>query len=131
VIKIDHLGIAVRDLEAAIATYKTLGLAAEDVCEVPSERVRVAFLPIGESRLELLAPTSPDSPIARFLEKRKGLHHVCFLVDDLDAALADLKARGVALLDQQPRPGAFGSRVAFLHPSAGDGVLLELKEKAK
>jgi len=91
--------------------------------------VRVAFLPVGESRLELLEPTAPDSVIARFLEKRSGLHHVCVLVEDIDAALADLRARGVALIDERPRPGAGGSRVAFVHPRAAGGMLLELKEK--
>jgi len=83
---------------------------------------------VGESRLELLEPTDPSSVIARFLEKRSGLHHVCVLVDDIEAALAELKSRGVPLIDEVPRPGAGGCRVAFLHPRAASGVLLELKE---
>jgi methylmalonyl-CoA epimerase len=91
--------------------------------------VRAAFLPVGESRLELLEPTDPDSVIARFLQKRSGLHHVCVLVEDIEAALAELKQKGVELLDQQPRPGAGGSRVAFIHPRSAGGVLLELKQK--
>jgi methylmalonyl-CoA/ethylmalonyl-CoA epimerase len=98
--------------------------------EVPTEKVRAAFLPVGASRLELLEPTDPSSPIARFLEKRSGLHHVCVVVEDLEAALAELKAKGVALIDERPRPGAGGSRVAFVHPRAAAGVLLELKEGA-
>lgn len=128
--KIDHLGIAVSDLEAAMRQYQALGLTVENVEEVPTEKVRIAFLPLGESWIELLEATAPDSPIARFLEKRSGLHHICVLVDDIEAALAGLKARGVPLIDEKPRPGAGGSRVAFLHPRAAAGVLFELKEKA-
>ena len=96
---------------------------------MPTEKVRTAFLPVGESHLELLEPTEPDSVIARFLEKRSGLHHVCVLVEDIEAALAELKARGVPLIDETPRVGAGGCRVAFVHPKAGAGVLLELKEE--
>jgi methylmalonyl-CoA epimerase len=129
VIKIDHLGIAVPDLAQAIESYRKLGFEAERTQEVPTEKVRIAFLPIGESRLELLEPTDPSSTIARFLEKRSGLHHVCLLVEDIDQTLAALKAAGVPLIDQAPRVGAGGSRVAFLHPKAAGGVLLELKQK--
>ncbi|PYQ16001.1 MAG: methylmalonyl-CoA epimerase [Acidobacteria bacterium] len=128
-LKIDHLGIAVPSLADAVAAYETLGFAVETREEVPSEKVRVAFLPVGDSRLELLEPTEPGSPIGRFLQKRSGLHHVCVLVEDIDAALAELRARGVPLIDEVPRPGAGGSRVAFLHPRAAGGVLLELKQK--
>jgi len=128
-LKIDHLGIAVPSLEPAIAAYEALGFRVEQTHDVPSEKVRVAFLPVGESRLELLEPTDPSSVIARFLEKRAGLHHVCVLVDDLDAALAEMKVRGVPLLDPAPRTGAGGCRVAFVHPRGAGGVLLELKER--
>ena len=128
VLKIDHLGIAVASLQEALGAYRALGFEVSDVHEVATERVRAAFLPVGEARLELLEPTEPDSVIARFLQKRSGLHHVCLLVEDLEAALAELRARGVELLDQAPRPGAGGSRVAFIHPRAAGGVLLELKE---
>jgi methylmalonyl-CoA/ethylmalonyl-CoA epimerase len=128
VLKIDHLGIAVPRLEDAVAAYEALGFAVESTHFVPTEKVRAAFLPVGESRLELLEPTDPSSVIARFLEKRSGLHHVCVLVEDIEAALAELKDRGVPLIDQVPRPGAGGCRVAFLHPRAAGGVLLELKE---
>ena len=128
-LKIDHLGIAVPSLAEAVKAYEALGFTVQSTEEVPTEKVRVAFLPVGESRLELLEPTAPDSVIARFLEKRSGLHHVCVLVEDIDAALADLRARGVVLIDEKPRPGAGGSRVAFVHPRATGGMLLELKEK--
>jgi len=128
-LKIDHLGIAVPSLAEAVKAYEALGFTVQSTEEVPTEKVRVAFLPVGDSRLELLEPTAPDSVIARFLEKRSGLHHVCVLVEDIDAALADLRARGVLLIDEKPRPGAGGSRVAFVHPRAAAGMLLELKEK--
>jgi methylmalonyl-CoA/ethylmalonyl-CoA epimerase len=128
-IKIDHLGIAVPSLTDAIEAYRALGFEPSETHDVPSEKVKAAFLPIGESRLELLEPTDPSSTIARFLEKRTGLHHVCLLVEDLEAALAELKARGVRLIDETPRPGAGGCRVAFLHPKATGGVLIELKQQ--
>lgn len=127
-LKIDHLGIAVPSLAEAIRAYRTLGFEVAETHDVPSEQVRTAFLPIGESRLELLEPTDPSSTIARFLERRAGLHHVCVLVDDLEQALAELKSRGVRLIDETPRSGAGGSRVAFVHPKSAGGVLIELKE---
>jgi methylmalonyl-CoA/ethylmalonyl-CoA epimerase len=129
-LRIDHLGIAVPRLEEAVAAYEALGFRVEARHDVPSEKVRTAFLPLGESRVELLEPTDPSSTIARFLAKRSGLHHVCVLVDDLAAALAELKARGVPLIDEAPRIGAGGCRVAFVHPRGAAGVLLELKEDA-
>ncbi len=128
ILKVDHLGIAVPSLAEARRAFEALGLAVEAEHEVPTERVRTAFLPVGESHLELLEPTDPSSVIARFLQSRKGLHHVCVLVDDIEAALAELRAKGVALLDEAPRPGAGGCKVAFIHPRAAAGVLLELKE---
>jgi len=128
-LKIDHLGIAVPSLAEAIRAYEALGFTVQSTEEVPSEKVRVAFLPVGESRLELLEPTEAGSVIARFLQKRSGLHHVCVLVEDIEAALAELRAKGVSLIDETPRPGAGGSRVAFVHPRAAGGVLLELKQK--
>ena len=129
VLKVDHLGIAVRDLAEAVRAYETLGFAVSDTHDVPTEKVRAAFLPVGESRLELLEPTDPSSVIARFLEKRSGLHHVCVLVEDIEAAMEELRTRGVTLLDEKPRVGAGGCRVAFVHPKAAGGVLLELKEE--
>jgi methylmalonyl-CoA/ethylmalonyl-CoA epimerase len=130
-LKIDHLGIAVPSLGPAIAAYEALGFQVEATQDVPTEKVRTAFLAIGESHLELLEPTHPSSVIARFLEKRSGLHHVCVLVDDLDAALEEMKARGIPLVDEAPRVGAGGGRVAFVHPKGAAGVLLELKEREK
>jgi methylmalonyl-CoA/ethylmalonyl-CoA epimerase len=128
-LKIDHLGIAVKDLAEAIRAWKELGFEVEATHDVPTEKVRTAFLPIGETHLELLEPTDPASVIAKFLEKRSGLHHVCVLVDDIEESLRTLKARGVALVDETPRVGAGGCRVAFVHPRAAGGVLLELKEE--
>ena len=129
-LRIDHLGIAVPSLDAAVAAYEALGFRVEARHDVPTEKVRTAFLPVGESHLELLEPTDPSSAIARFLEKRSGLHHVCVLVDDLEQALAEMKARGVPVIDETPRTGAGGCRVAFVHPKGAAGVLLELKESA-
>jgi LAO/AO transport system kinase len=126
---IDHLGIAVREIESAVAAYRALGFTVERIEEVPTEKVRAAFLPVGDAHLELLEPTDPSSVIARFLEKRSGIHHICLRVPDIEAALARLKAAGVALIDEAPRPGAGGCRVAFLHPKAAAGVLIELKEE--
>jgi methylmalonyl-CoA/ethylmalonyl-CoA epimerase len=128
-LRIDHLGIAVADLGEATKAWEALGFVVESVHDVPTEKVKAAFLPIGESHLELLEPTDPTSVIAKFLEKRPGLHHVCVLVEDIDATLADMKARGVRLIDEKPRVGAGGCRVAFVHPKATGGVLLELKEE--
>lgn len=128
ILKIDHLGIAVPSLTEGVPAWEALGFTVADRHDVPSEKVRTAFLPVGQSQFELLEPTDPDSVIARFLEKRKGLHHVCILVEDLDGALVELKGRGVTLLDETPRVGAGGCRVAFIHPKSAGGVLLELKE---
>ncbi|MCA1814124.1 MAG: methylmalonyl-CoA epimerase [Halobacteriales archaeon] len=130
--KLDHIGIAVPALAEARAFWEgKLGLHAKGEEDVPSQRVRVCFLPIGESKLELLEPTSPDSTIAKFLEKRgPGLHHVAFEVPDIRAALAEAKAQGIQLIDQEPRPGAANKLVAFLHPRDTGGVLTELVQPA-
>ncbi len=128
---IDHLGVAVPSLPEAVEAWTALGFSVQETHEVPSEKVRAAFLPLGDARLELLEPTDSASVIARFLEKRAGLHHVCVLVKDLEATLAEMKGRGVELIDEVPRVGAGGCRVAFVHPRAATGVLLELKERAK
>ena len=127
---IDHIGIAVADLEASLRFFRdALGLELERPEEVPSQRVRAHFLAAGESTFELLEATSADSPISKFVSKRgPGLHHVAVRVDDIVAALAELKARGVRLIDEVPRPGAHNSLVAFLHPSSTHGVLVELKQ---
>jgi methylmalonyl-CoA/ethylmalonyl-CoA epimerase len=128
--RLDHIGIAVANVEEALAFYRdALGLEIEAPEDVPSQRVRAHFIPAGEAALELLEATTPDSPIAKFVEKRgPGLHHITLRVDDLGAALEQLKARGVRLIDDEPRPGAHGSLVAFIHPSATHGVLVELKQ---
>jgi len=127
---LDHVGIAVQDLGQALAFYRdALGLDIEAPEEVASQRVRAHFVPVGASNLELLEATAPDSAIARFVEKRgPGLHHITLRVEDIRAALARLKARGIRLVDEEPRPGAEGALVAFVHPSAAHGVLLELKQ---
>jgi methylmalonyl-CoA/ethylmalonyl-CoA epimerase len=126
---LDHIGIAVRSLDSA-KIYQDLGLTIEHVETVETQRVKTAFLSVGDSNLELLEPTSSDSPIAKFIEKRgEGIHHICLRVDDLEAHLERLKAAGYRLINEAPVPGAHGCRVAFLHPSAGNGVLIELSEK--
>jgi methylmalonyl-CoA epimerase len=127
---LDHVGIAVKDLPAALAFYRdALGLDVEPPEEVASQRVRAHFLPVGQASLELLEATAPDSPIAKYVEKRgPGLHHVTLRVDDVRAAVAQLKSRGVRMIDDVPRPGAEGSTIAFVHPSATHGVLIELKQ---
>jgi methylmalonyl-CoA epimerase len=129
--KIDHIGIATNGIEETAKFYRdALGLAVAETEEVATQKVRVAMLPIGESRIELLEPTSADSPISRFLEKRgPGLHHIAVLVDDIRAALDDLRAKGARLIDEEPRVGAGGCLVAFVHPSSTGGVLLELVQK--
>lgn len=131
VLRIDHLGIAVPEADAAARAFEALGFTVAETHLVPTERVKAVFLPVGESHLELLEPSEPGSVIARFLESRKGLHHVCVLVDDIAAALAELKARGVQLLDDAPRIGAGGCQVAFVHPRSAAGVLLELKQEPR
>jgi methylmalonyl-CoA/ethylmalonyl-CoA epimerase len=130
---LDHIGIAVGDLAQALAFYRdALGLEVEPPEEVPSQRVRAHFVPVGEATLELLEPTAPDSPIAKFIEKRgPGVHHVTLRVDDIREALGRLKARGVRLIDEAPREGAEGALIAFVHPASTHGVLVELKQRRK
>jgi methylmalonyl-CoA/ethylmalonyl-CoA epimerase len=129
---LDHIGIAVRSLESGARIYQDLGLIVGHVETVETQRVKTAFLSVGESNLELLEPTSPDSPITKFIEKRgEGIHHICLRVDDIEAHLERLKAAGYRLINEAPVPGAHGCRVAFLHPSAGNGVLIELSEKTE
>ena len=127
---LDHIGIAVSDLSEALRFYRdALGLEVESPEDVPSQRVRAHFIPAGESALELLEATDDTSPIAKYTAKRgPGLHHITLRVDDIVAALARLKQRGVRLIDDAPRPGAHGSLVAFIHPSSAHGVLVELKQ---
>lgn len=126
--RVDHIGIAVESLELGRALWEgKLGLHAKGVEEVPSQRVRVCFIPVGDTKLELLEPTSPDSAIAKHLAKRgPGLHHVAYEVADIRAALAEAAQQGIQLIDREPRPGAAGKLVAFLHPRDTQGVLTEL-----
>jgi methylmalonyl-CoA/ethylmalonyl-CoA epimerase len=129
--KLDHVGIAVASLDESLAIYRRLGMREIAREEVPSQKVRTAFLPAGDARIELLEPTAGDSPISRFLARRgPGIHHLCFAVDDLDAVLALLSTQGYRLLNPLPVEGAGGRRVAFLHPESGGGVLIELTEHA-
>lgn len=129
---LDHVGIAVQDLGAALAFYRdALGLEVEAPEDVASQRVRAHFIPVGGATLELLEATAPESAIAKYVAKRgPGMHHVTLRVDDIAAALAQLKARGVRLVDEHPRPGAEHAQVAFIHPASAHGVLVELKQLA-
>lgn len=128
---LDHIGIAVDDLDAALAFYTdALGLEVEATENVPSQGVRAHFVRVGSAALELLEATSEESPIRRFVTRRgAGIHHITLRVDDIAAALARLKARGVRLVDETPRDGAEGALVAFVHPASAHGVLVELKQE--
>jgi methylmalonyl-CoA epimerase len=128
---IDHIGIAVQNLAESLTFWQSaLGVELHGIEEVTEQKVKTAFLPVDDTEIELLEPTSPDSPVARFIEKRgEGLHHIAVRVDDIDAALAELKAKGVQLIDEAPRRGAGGTRIAFVHPKATHGILLELCER--
>jgi len=131
--KINHLGIAVKSLETSIPFYRDqLGMTFEGTEEVTDQKVNVAFLQVGESRIELLEPTADDSPIAKFLEKKgEGVHHTAYEVDDIETALLDLKAKGIRLIDETPRKGAHNSLIAFLHPKSTGGVLTEICQTGK
>ena len=128
--KIDHIGIAVRSLAEAVKVYETaVGLSLAGYDEVEEQGVRVAMLDIGESRIELVEPTRQDSPIEKFMAKRgEGIHHIAVRVDNIEEALARLKASGVRLIDEKPRRGAHNTRIAFVHPASTHGVLMELVE---
>ena len=126
--KIHHIGIATTGIDGVYAIWRDLlGLQVGHSEEVPGQKVRVCMLPVGESRLELLEPTSTDSPISKFIDKRGGgIHHIAVAVENIHAVLEDLKKKGVRLIDEEPRAGAAGCLVAFIHPSSTAGVLLEL-----
>ncbi|MEE9394470.1 MAG: methylmalonyl-CoA epimerase [Planctomycetota bacterium] len=128
--KIAHIGIAVPELAAAVAVYEgVLGLTVDGYETVEDQLVNVAMLSGGDDVIELLEPTSPDSPIAKFIDKRgPGIHHICLQVDDIEATLARFKAQGLKLIDEEPRAGAHGCRIAFVHPKSTGGVLIELSE---
>ncbi len=127
--KIDHIGIAVQNLEVAIEAYKALGFEVEEIEEVKEQMVRVAMLPAGESRIELLEATSDESAIAKFIEKRgEGIHHIAINVESIEDAIEKAKKAGMKLIDEKPRRGAGGKLVAFVHPKSTHGVLLEFVE---
>jgi methylmalonyl-CoA/ethylmalonyl-CoA epimerase len=127
---LDHIGIAVKSLDAA-KIYEALGLSIDHIETVATQGVRTAFLSAGDASIELLEPTGPETNVAKFIEKRgEGIHHICFRVDDIESHLGRLKAQGYRLINEAPVPGAHGCRVAFLHPATGNGVLIELSEKA-
>ncbi|WP_457741600.1 methylmalonyl-CoA epimerase, partial [Thermococcus sp.] len=122
--KIDHVGIAVKNLEEAIKVWEGLGLKVEEIEEVPDQKVRTAIIHIGESRIELLEPTAEDSPIAKFIAKRgEGIHHIALGVTNIEEHLRELKEKGYRLIDETPRIGAGGAKIAFVHPKAVTGVL--------
>ncbi len=131
--KVDHVAIAVPNLEEAISFYEALlGKEPEHIEEVVDQKVRAAFFGVGETNIELLFPTSPESPISNFLQKNSkgGLHHICLEVIDLEGHLEELKKQGIKLIDETPRIGAHGKRIAFVHPKSTGGVLIELSERA-
>ena len=128
--RVDHVGIAVKNLDESVKFYESLGFKATGYEVVAEQKVKVAFLPCGDSEIELLESTEPDGPIARFIEKNgPGIQHIAIRVDDIDKALEELKEKGVRLIDQVPRYGAGNARIAFVHPKATGGVLLELTQR--
>lgn len=128
---LDHIGIAVKSIEAA-TVWQDLGLTVDHLETVESQGVKTAFLSIGDAHVELLEPTSAESPIAKFIDRRgEGIHHICLRVTNIDDHLAKLRSAGYRLINESPVPGAHGCRVAFLHPAAGNGVLIELSERTE
>jgi len=129
-LKVDHIGIAVKDLKDAVKTYEKLGLCLMGEEVIESQKVKVGFLPCGESELELLEATSPESPVAKFIEKKgEGLHHIALRVSNIDSAIKQLNDDGVRMIDEVPRYGAGNGKIAFLHPKDTNGVLIELVER--
>lgn len=133
VFNVDHIGIAVPNLQEAIKFYEeVLGLKCEGIEEVPEQKVRVAFLPVGDSEIELLESTDPEGAVAKFIESRgPGIQHIALRVDNIEKALEELKQKGIRLIDEKPRYGAGGAKIAFVHPKATNGVLLEISEREK
>ena len=126
---LDHVGIAVKDLEEARQTYIKLGFEVGPIEELPERKLRIAMVRLGESNLELLCPTDPDSPVGKFLAKNgPGIQHLCYRVENIDKKIEELRAAGVRLIDEKARPGAHGTRVAFVHPASVGGVLTEFCE---
>lgn len=131
--KLNHVAIAVNHLEESAKFYQdVLGLDLKGVEVVPAQKSKVSFFPIGETNIELVQPTEPDSPLIKFLEtKGQGIHHICFEVDDIEGEIKAFLEQGATMIDQKPRPGAHNSRVAFIHPKSSSGVLIELVELPK
>jgi len=128
--KISHIGIAVHSIEEAAKFYQKLGLEIESIEVVESQKVKVAFIPVGDVRIELLEPTSEDSSVAKYLEKKgEGIHHLAMATDNLVEKLDDVASKGIRLIDKVPRPGAHNADIAFLHPKSTHGILLELCEE--
>lgn len=129
---VDHIGIAVKSIEESLKFWEgAMGINCHGVEEVEEQKVKTAFLPIRDTEIELLEPTADDSPVARFIEKKgEGIHHIAIRVDDIEKALEELKAKGVRLIDEKPRLGAGGCRIAFVHPKATGGILLEISERS-
>lgn len=128
--RIDHVAVVVNNLDQALAVYRdALGMPVSAIKTIPEQDVKIGFLPSGDSEIELLEPIKPESGIAQYLAKRgEGLHHICLEVDDIEATLAELQAKGAQLIDRVPKQGAYG-RVAFIHPKGAHGVLIELLER--
>jgi methylmalonyl-CoA/ethylmalonyl-CoA epimerase len=131
ILKLDHIGVAVKSIEEALKLYEgVLGLKLEDVETVEEQNVKVAFLPVGDTEIELLESTSPDGPIAKYIERKgEGMQHLAFKVESIEDALKALKAKGVRLIDETPRMGAGGAKIAFVHPKETFGVMIELSER--
>ena len=130
VLKIDHIGIAVKNLAEGSKIYEILGIVTAGTEEAAEQKVRVSFFPVGDSEIELLESTAPDGPIAKYIEKNgEGIQHIALRVENIEEALAELKAKGIRLLDEKPRYGAGGATIAFIHPKATGGVLLELSQR--
>ena len=129
--KVDHIGVAVSNLEESVQFYEEiLGLKLQGIETVEEQKVKVAFLPVGDTEIELLEATTPDSPIAIFIEKKgQGVQHIAFRVENIEKALEEMKEKGIRLIDEKPRYGAGGARIAFLHPKSTNGVLIELCER--
>ena len=130
--RVDHIGIAVVNLEEACKVYEDLGLSRGGIEEVPDQKVRVAFFPCGDSELELLESTTPDGPIAKFIEKnggRGGIQHIALRVPNIEEAIAEMKEKGYTMIDEKPRYGAGNAKIAFLHPKSMGGILVELSER--
>jgi len=130
VLKIDHIGIAVKNLAESSKLYEMLGIKSSGIEEVAEQKVKVCFFPVGDSEIELLESTAPDGPIAKYIEKNgEGIQHMALRVENIEAALEELKAKGIRLIDEKPRYGAGGARIAFVHPKSTGGILLELSER--